>query len=33
MRIYVNGEEKPVPDATDMASLIERMELTASASR
>jgi sulfur carrier protein len=27
MQIYVNGEEKQIPDTTDMASLIELMEL------
>ncbi|MGD8588808.1 MAG: sulfur carrier protein ThiS, partial [Chromatiales bacterium] len=28
MQIYVNGEEKQIPDATDMAGLIELMELS-----
>ena len=28
MQIYVNGEEKQIPDASDMASLIELMQLT-----
>jgi len=28
MQIYVNGEEKQIPDTTDMARLIELMELT-----
>jgi sulfur carrier protein len=28
MQIYVNGEEMQIPDATDMAKLIELMELT-----
>ena len=28
MQIYVNGEEKQIPDATDMAHLIELMQLT-----
>jgi sulfur carrier protein len=28
MQIYVNGEEKQIPDAIDMAGLIELMELT-----
>ncbi|MDJ0807127.1 MAG: sulfur carrier protein ThiS [Gammaproteobacteria bacterium] len=28
MQIYVNGEEKQIPEATDMAALIELMQLT-----
>jgi sulfur carrier protein len=28
MQIYVNGEEKQIPEATNMASLIELLELT-----
>jgi sulfur carrier protein len=28
MQIYVNGEEKQIPDTTDMASLIELMQLS-----
>lgn len=28
MQIYVNGEEKQIPDSTDMAALIDQMELT-----
>jgi sulfur carrier protein len=28
MQIYVNGKEKQIPDAADMATLIELMELT-----
>ncbi len=28
MQIYVNGEEKQIPDTTDMAKLIELMDLT-----
>ena len=28
MQIYVNGEEKQIPDATDMAALIDLMQLS-----
>ncbi len=28
MQIYVNGEEKQIPEATDMAALIEQLQLT-----
>jgi sulfur carrier protein len=28
MQIYVNGEEKQIPDTTDMAGLIELMQLS-----
>jgi len=28
MQIYVNGEEKQIPDGSNMAWLIDRMELT-----
>ena len=28
MQIYVNGEEKQIPEATDMAQLIAMMDLT-----
>ncbi len=28
MQIYVNGEEKQIPDATDMATLIDLMQLS-----
>ncbi len=27
MQIYVNGEEKQIPDASDMAALIDLMQL------
>ncbi|EGV51233.1 thiamine biosynthesis protein ThiS [Candidatus Endoriftia persephone str. Guaymas] len=28
MQIYVNGEEKQIPDQTDMANLVELLSLT-----